>query len=293
MKVKIENCPLCYSKDSYFYISVQDFNVSKEKFDIYQCKSCDLLYTNDIPDQDAIGQYYKYANYVSHTDTRESFFYQMYHKVRSIMLYLKHQWIKSYKLKGKKVLDIGSGTGAFLSYMRAKGWVTTGIEADTDARRNALKLHNIESLPPSFFYNLSELYDVISLWHVLEHLHDLDGYLSKIKQILDPNGILIIAVPNPTCYEAKNYREYWDGYDVPRHLYHFSPTSIDFLASKYNFTIVAKKRMWFDAIYSGILSEKHKGGFKLKGIWKGLISNLHALFDKDRTASITYILKHA
>lgn len=292
MKIKQDSCPLCQSKDFFPFIKVKDYNVSHDIFDLCKCKSCDLIFTNDIPTEENIGDYYKFANYVSHTDTKESLFYKVYHKVRSIMLYVKFRWIVSQNVVEKNILDIGSGTGAFLAYFRRKGWSTRGIEIDSNARENAMKINNVESSAPSEFYKLSEKFSVITLWHVLEHLHDLDGYLKKIKQILDQKGILLIAVPNPTCFEAQYYKEYWDGYDVPRHLYHFSPKSIAYLIDKYDFQIISMKRMWFDSIYSGLLSEKHQKGFKIRGVIIGLISNILALFNREKAGSITYIVKH-
>jgi 2-polyprenyl-3-methyl-5-hydroxy-6-metoxy-1,4-benzoquinol methylase len=292
MKVHLDACPLCYSKKFHQVIEVKDFNVSKETFPLHKCNECDIIFTNDIPNEEHIGAYYKFANYVSHTDTRESLFYKLYHMVRNVMLLVKYKWISSYVINGKKVLDIGSGTGAFLAYLRKKGWTIKGVEADSQARDNALKINKIESIQPSEFYKLSESFNVISLWHVLEHLHDLDGYLLKIKQIMQQDGVLLIAVPNPTSLEANYYKNYWDGYDVPRHLYHFSPKSMAFLADKYNFKIISNKRMWFDSVYTALLSEKHQKGLSIRGILVGLLSNLYSLFNKNRAGSITYILKH-
>ena len=291
--IQYSRCPVCNSEKIKNHISVTDFNVSKKSFPLVKCENCNVIFTNSIPDENQIGDYYKFTNYVSHTDTKETLFFKVYHRVRSIMLYVKLGWIKNYHLNGRNILDIGSGTGAFLKFMKMKGWNAEGVEADETARNNALSINNVKSSTPEDFYKFKNItFQVITLWHVLEHLHDLHGYMTKIKQILDKDGILMIAVPNPECFEARFYKEFWDGYDVPRHLYHFSPVSLDYLANQYQLKIISRKRMWFDSVYSGILSEKHKKGSKIKGIFIGILSNLNALFNKNQAGSITYILKH-
>jgi 2-polyprenyl-3-methyl-5-hydroxy-6-metoxy-1,4-benzoquinol methylase len=293
MLVKLDSCPLCKSTSKENYLEVKDFNVTQESFQLQKCTNCDLIFTNNIPDESNIGKYYKFENYVSHTDTSKSLFFKVYHFVRSLMLVIKYNWISQYNLQRKRALDIGSGTGAFLAFLRKKGWDITGIEVDDVARANALRINNIDSLPPSDFYKINnQEYDVITLWHVLEHLHDLEGYLKKIKSILAKDGILLIAVPNPTSVDANYYKEFWGALDVPRHLYHFTPKSMDWLAQSFGFEIISKKRMWFDSIYASILSEKYKNGLSFRGVLIGLFSNISALFNKNNCSSLTYILKH-
>ena len=177
--------------------------------------------------------------------------------------------------------------------MKAANWEVTALEPDGTARRTAMEKDGLELQDTSNLYYLeSNQFDVITMWHVLEHVHDLQGYLTKFHEVLKPNGRLIIAVPNYTSYDATHYAKNWAAYDVPRHLYHFSPQSIDTLAKLKGFTVKDYKPMWFDSFYVSMLSEQYKNGRGnlVAAIWNGLFSNLKALSDNKRCSSIIYIL---
>jgi len=132
------------------------------------------------------------------------------------------------------------------------------------------------------------------MWHVLEHVHALKPYLNQCLKSLKQNGRLIIAVPNYTSFDAKYYKKYWAAYDLPRHLYHFSPTSMATLLSEIGFEIVTIKPMWYDSFYVSLLSEKYKKSGKLGlmlAIIIGGISNFITLFDASKASSIIYEIK--
>ena len=141
------------------------------------------------------------------------------------------------------MLDIGAGIGAFLSVMKGKGWEIKGIEPDFTARENARKFYGLELEEPSQLYSLiHESYDAITLWHVLEHVHQLHDYIEQLKNLLKQEGKIFIAVPNYTSTDAAAYRNFWAAYDVPRHLYHFTPKAIEKLMQLHGLKLIAKSQ---------------------------------------------------
>jgi cyclopropane fatty-acyl-phospholipid synthase-like methyltransferase len=288
-------CPACSSNHISASLSTIDYTVTKEQYTIYTCKDCSLRFTQDIPTIEEIGKYYQSDAYVSHSDTKKGLINTIYHKVRRFTLQQKQKLIsQTTGLQKGRLLDIGAGTGAFANTMQQAGWEVKGLEPDETAREQAQKNYNLSlDLPQQLYSFESENFDAITMWHVLEHVHDLNGYWEKFAQILASNGRLVIAVPNYTSYDAKHYGEYWAAYDVPRHLYHFSPHSIEQLGKRYGFKLEAIQPMWFDAVYVSMLSEQYKNGRSnlLAALWHGLYANCKALFNKQKCSSLIYIFR--
>jgi SAM-dependent methyltransferase len=286
-------CPVCKSNQYRFALQVKDHSVSGKFFDIYECLQCSLRFTNSAPTADQIGPYYQSEDYISHSNTRKGLVNSLYHIVRRRTLANKFHLLK--KATGRKQgqhLDIGAGTGAFVQYMNQQGWKSKGIEPDEKARELALAHHQTKLLPASAFDSLMpSSYDAISLWHVLEHVHDLYPYLHQIKGLLKPDGLVFIAVPNYTSYDAVKYGANWAAYDVPRHLYHFSPLSMQWLLKTAGFQLKETVPMWYDSYYISLLSEKYAGGggSLLKGFFTGALSNMKALGEKERCSSLIYV----
>lgn len=278
-------------------MEVKDHSVSGEKFSLWQCSNCGLRFTQDIPDEENIGRYYKSDSYISHSNTTKGFINQLYHRVRKITLKSKLELINEYTgLQSGQLLDIGAGTGIFAAYMKENGWNVTGLEPDTETRKNAERFSSISLLPTNEMFNWNdERFDVITMWHVLEHVHNLHGYLDRIKTILKKSGKLFIAVPNYTSYDAQRYGADWAAYDIPIHLYHFSPKSMELLTKKHGFAMKAIKPMWFDSFYVSMLSEKYRGSMlgAIGGAFTGALSNLKALTDKKKCSSLIYILERS
>lgn len=293
----LDACPGCFSNNIQRKFTGIDYSVSGDFFDIAECLDCSMRFTTPIPDKLQIGKYYKSANYISHTNTNDGFVNRMYHIVRRITLRFKKKDIctQSGKSSGA-LLDIGAGTGAFASYMVNNGWMVTGLEPDEKAREIAYKKNKISLLP---IESLSELpresFDVITLWHVLEHVHDLHKYILKLKELIKPGGIILIAVPNYTSKDSEYYNRVWAAYDLPRHLYHFSPASMRILLHRYGMNVHKILPMWFDSFYVSFLSEKYKGGSGVVGIFRGICigiwSNLQAVFNTERCSSVIYLIK--
>ncbi|HEY6956040.1 MAG TPA: class I SAM-dependent methyltransferase [Flavisolibacter sp.] len=295
-RVHYTNCPVCHSTNINPLLTVKDHSVSKEEFVVWMCGNCSLRFTQDVPDEASIGGYYQSSDYISHSNTNKGLINKLYQRVRNYTLNQKADLIIGQTVKQGKLLDLGAGIGAFLNTMNQEGWETKGIEPDEGARRQAKELFNIDLKDTNHLQELGEnSFDAITLWHVLEHVHQLHPYVQKLSALLKPKGKLFIAVPNYQSLDASIYKTYWAAYDVPRHLYHFSPQSIQVLMQQHGLKLIAKKPMWFDSFYISLLSSKYKNG---KTNWlgagaAGLRSNVKTLINKDHCSSIVYIIEKA
>lgn len=287
-------CPVCGSAGISEVFKVKDNTVSQEYFEIDHCQNCLLRFTQNSPTEDSIGAYYKSEDYISHTDTSKGVINRAYRIVRNFSINQKKSLVeKSTGIKNGNLLDVGSGTGHFAAAMQKAGWNVTGLEPDEGARAVASKEHSLKLLPPGELFNLPEKkFDAITLWHVLEHVHELKKYIQTFKLLLADSGKLFIAVPNYTSYDAGKYKEYWAAYDVPRHLYHFTPHTMQWLMKESGLTIHAIRPMWFDSFYVSLLSSKYKNGTTewLSAFWTGLVSNFKAMNDVRKCSSVIYVI---
>lgn len=233
------------------------------------------MFTNPRPTLEHIGDYYKSEEYVSHSSTKKGMVNKAYGWVRSYTLRKKISLLKQLT-NGTKLLDIGAGTGHFLAKAKESGYTVLGLEPDEDARKVALSESSVELRDLSLLHELKEGFDIITMWHVLEHVYNLQPDLEKIVSLVNQKGVLIIAVPNYTSFDAQHYKEYWAAYDVPRHLYHFSPKSIIPLVESKGLKFEKMLPMKFDSYYVSMLSEKYKGGSLLKALRIGFLSNSKA-----------------
>ncbi|MBO0321006.1 class I SAM-dependent methyltransferase [Muricauda sp. CAU 1633] len=270
------------------YLKTKDFSVSGETFELHRDDDLDMLITQPQPED--IAKYYESENYISHTDAQKTFTEKLYQAVKRKNLKNKIQLIDNQVDNKKSLLDIGAGTGDFLLVAQNAGFIAVGVEPNDKARQFAafkgVELNSdLESLGGKNF-------QVITLWHVLEHLPNLEEQISSIVSLLEEDGILIIAVPNFKSFDAKHYGNHWAAYDVPRHLWHFSKTAITKLFDKHKIEVVSIHPMWFDAFYVSMLSEKYKGNklYLISAFFVGLWSNLKACFTKEHS-SLIYVLK--
>lgn len=294
--VHYTSCPVCGSTNLQDHLSAKDYTVSEKRFNILLCKDCTLAFTQDVPSQEEIGPYYKAETYISHSDTNKGLINKLYHLVRKRTLSGKRLLVEDFTgAKKGRVLDIGCGTGAFLNEMKTAGWDALGLEPDADARAMAKKLFDIEALPsPELFSLVPGSYDAVTMWHVLEHVHQLHDYVEKIHEIIKPAGKFFVAVPNYTAADAKKYKEFWAAYDVPRHLYHFSPKSMQMLMKQHGFKMVELKPMWYDSFYVSMLSEQYKNGGSqnlIGAVISGLSSNVSAFNSTDKCSSVIYVME--
>jgi len=293
--IQYNKCPCCSSAAIHFALYCKDYVVSSETFELWHCEACNFRFIQNAPPENKIGRYYDSEKYQSHSLDSNSLFNKMFQLARKYSVWWRCRLVlKASKKKHGELLDIGSGVGAFAHGIKQYGWHVTALEPDEDARATADTQYAVVAQPMGNLYKLSpKSFDIITLWHVLEHVHDIHDYLIQISQLLKDDGLLIIAVPNFLSVDAKYYKKFWDAYDVPRHLHHFSHTSLLKLASKYGFAITAKKRFWLDAYFASLLSEEHKHGKKrwASATLQGLRSNLLSIADINKSSAITYIFK--
>lgn len=274
------------------FLTVKDHSVSKEIFDLYYDENLDMLITSPQPDLENLGRYYESEDYISHTDNKRSVFEKVYHFVKSIALKNKLNLINSEQSQKGKILDIGAGTGDFLLTAKNDGWNVIGVEPSERAK-NIAKQKGI-----SFVEEISELennsFDVITMWHVLEHVPNLEFQIQELKRLLKPTGTLIVAVPNFKSFDAKHYGEFWAAFDVPIHFWHFSKKAIKSLFEKVDMKLEKVLPMKFDSFYVSLLSEKYKTGKMnfIKAFFIGLKSNLKASSTKEYSSHI-YVLKNS
>lgn len=271
-----------------FFIRAQDHLVSNKTFELHWNSQKDMLVTHPVPDFVEMGQYYKSDAYISHTDAKKTLTDKLYQIVKRRSLKQKLRLVGKH-LKGEKsLLDIGAGTGDFLQLARTEGWKIDGVEPNPDA---VLKAGEKQIELKANTAIIEGTFSVITLWHVLEHLHNPKERLDEYHKLLNNDGVLIIAVPNFNSWDANHYKEFWAAYDVPRHLFHFSKQSISRLAGD-AFKIEAIKPMLFDSFYVSLLSERYKNskGVLFKGFINGLRSNLSGLSTKEYSSQI-YVLR--
>jgi SAM-dependent methyltransferase len=270
------------------YLKTSDFFLSKESFELLHDDELDLLTTHPKPED--LAKYYESANYISHSDGERTVLERLYQRIKKINLQRKTDLIKSFAGNHKKLLDVGAGTGDFLLYAKRKGWDASGVEPNPNARR--LSVEKGIELKTSIDDFRGEKFRIITLWHVLEHLPNLNESIESLSHLLEDDGTLFVAVPNFKSYDAKYYGPFWAAYDVPRHLWHFSKGAIERLFGVHKIKLIKAKPMWFDSFYVSLLSEEYKTGKKnwIRAVAVGLYSNLRGIFTKEFSSHI-YILQ--
>ena len=293
--VHYDNCPLCHSDEIREYLNVADHFLTSDKFELVKCSQCGFLFTQDHPGIEETDRYYESAGYISHNDSAGGLSASIYRIAREFMLKRKRKLVCSASgLNKGSILDIGSGTGHFLSEMKEKGWLAKGIEINDKAREFSIAEFNLEVLPHGSIGSLpSESFDAITLWHVLEHFQDPFSYAAEIARLLKPQGVCLVALPNCSSFDARHYKEFWAAYDVPRHLWHFTPDTFKLFAKKRGFDICSVRALPLDVFYISILSEKYKKTVLnyIRGIINGMRFFLLALFNRKRSSSLIYLLK--
>lgn len=289
---QLQECPICGHRDLSPVRESNYFRGNQEKFSIAECAQCHFWMTNPQPEEGPeLAAYYETEDYVSHTEQQEGLVDRVYLAVRRYALKRKKALIDSLVKSPGRLLDFGAGTGAFLEVARAGGWQVEGREPSTLARKKAAE-KGIELQDPAMELPQGT-YDVISLWHVLEHLPNLQKDLRRLTQALRKGGHLVIAVPNHESLDATLYGNKWAAFDVPLHLWHFKKKNIRDLAAQHQLSVRAIKNMPFDSFYVSMLSEQNsgQGGGLLRAFYRGLRSNLAGSGTPPNMSSLIYILE--
>lgn len=281
------------AKNNTLYLKTKDFSVSGKAFELHQNEECDFLETYPRPLKQDLPSYYNSSKYVSHQTSKRNLFDWVYFLVRKLTLKKKIQLISKFSFNCQTLLDYGAGVGYFVRKARTAGWDSIGVESSTEARRAANLLLENSIFDENHTKKLKpKTQSIISLWHVLEHLPDLKQSINEFERLLSEDGRLIIAVPNFKSYDAHHFKNFWAAYDVPRHLWHFTPQSIVRLFSEFGFELESTHPMLFDAYYVSLLSTKYKyGKMKItKALWVGFQSNLRAKHS-GHYSSLIYVFK--
>lgn len=271
-------CPWCASEKTQIHLWLKDEFLSNEDFQIHECLQCGLLFTEPRPSKEKIGDYYKSEEYYSHQENKKGFIPKLYESVKAINLKHKYRVAVEGKSIGK-LLDIGCGVGDFLHIAEQHGWQCTGVEPSEDAKAIATKRIKADILSSEDLEQIpNETFDVITMWHVLEHVDDLRWQVFQLQRLIKNNGRIVIAVPNYKSYDAEFYKEKWAAYDVPRHLNHFNKETLVKIFKNNNLNLIDTNKLKWDAYYISYMSEqyKHHSMPLLRGAFRGLISNCKA-----------------
>jgi SAM-dependent methyltransferase len=291
---ELKQCPVCGNEEFSLFLECKDHFLSRETFKIVQCSRCSFTFVNPRPEMDQLQRYYESPEYISHSGTGKGIVNSIYKKVRRHTHHKKFKLVSAYA-KGRSILDIGCGSGELLRLFNEKHWRTLGVEPNKYARDFAVSEYGLEVKEENEIAEIPDSsFDVITMWHVLEHVSGLHERMSEIKRMLKTDGVVVIALPNRESFDAEYYKENWAAYDVPRHLYHFTPDTIEKLLERYKFSVVKTLPMKFDSFYVSILSEKYKRGKTniFNAFLIGLRSNIKA-GKKPAFSSQIYIVRNS
>ena len=291
-----ESCLVCGSVDIQEAIRLHDHLVSKKLFKIDECGECGFRFISNPPPEHEAGQYYATDEYVEHSDSSEGLINWVYHRARKWMLRYKYNLINSMK-RGQNILDIGTGTGYFLHFMKQKGYNVLGLEISEKARNFGIERFGLTIKPPETVYKngFAEGVNYVTFWHVLEHIYQPDKMMKRLHEIMDDKGIMVVALPNYRCLESGVYKSYWNGYDVPRHLWHWDKNSFERFARNCGFRLIKMRTLPLDPFYNCLISESYR-----KKNWAhilipfiGAASLIMGWINKNKASSIVYFLEKA
>ncbi|MCB2221491.1 MAG: class I SAM-dependent methyltransferase [Bacteroidetes bacterium] len=290
---QLHTCPVCESENLQQYLDSKDYFLSKERFKIDQCQNCQFRFTNPRPEETAAAKYYESPEYLSHNTEKKSLTSNLYSTIRRFTIRQKSSIVNRHA-KGQNALDIGCGTGEFMHSLNLLGYQIQGVEPNQVARKQAqdkFKLSILSSFNAANYQ--TNQFDVVTMWHVLEHVYRLKETILGIRKILNENGTLIVALPNPDSLDAQIYGKHWAAYDLPRHIYHFGQKDVNRLFNELGFEMIKMLPMYFDSFYVSILSENYLHGKTnyFKAFYNGFRSNLKAFLKKSNYSSQIYILK--
>ena len=292
----IEKCLVCHSDQVRKVMDITDHLVSHESFILKECEQCKFRFISDPPEADVAYKYYETEEYVEHSDSSEGLINIVYHRARRWMLQYKYRIMKKAG-RTQKLLDFGTGTGYFINFMKTKGFQVHGVEISDKARKFGKESFQLDIHHPNDIYSDSfpTKFGYITFWHVLEHIYNPDEVLNRVRELMDDQGLLIVALPNYDCLEEKIYLNYWNGYDIPRHLWHWNKSSFIQYMERLGFQIKRTGMLPLDPFYNGLISESYR-----KKTWAhilipfiGITSLLRGWLNHEKASSIVYYFEKA
>lgn len=286
-------CPICAKAAFKAVRKPYYFRGEREYFNIDACQTCGFWLTNPAPQGEALAAYYQSEDYVSHTDGKGGLMDRVYSFVRARAIKSKFKLVSSLSGRSTMLVDYGAGTGEFLKYAKSNGFNVLGFEPSEVARENAAR-KDLKLIDPKDRLDLPESsVGVFTLWHVLEHIPDLNNTLNYFQSRLVDFGYLVLALPNHESYDANYYKSDWAALDAPLHLWHFTKKDIQALARKHGFELKQVKNMPFDSFYVSLLSEKNRHAKQrpLQAFLRGLVSNIKGAGRAKNMSSLIYVLQ--
>ena len=269
-------------KKDHKHLKVKDYIKSGDLFQLYKDNNSGIVWTS-LDKNHNHEYYYLSEKYIPHKE-KKGFFGFLYLFVQKIMFRYKLKNLKNHINKNKTVLDYGSGDGRFAEYLNQLHIKTMTYDP---------LIKKLDEPEPHSYQTTENQVDTLMMWHVLEHIPDLESSIKAIYNSIKNKGSLVIAVPNIDSFDSKHYKECWAGFDVPRHLYHFNHESLINFIEKQGFIYNYRKPLIFDSFYVSILSEKNRNnpfGIFI-GLTIGLISNFFALFSTNYSSSFYVFTK--
>ncbi len=285
------DCLVCQSSEQKEVIRVRDHLVSQKIFRINECSKCGFRFIHNPPSEQDAHLFYESEDYIEHSDSSKGLINWTYHKARKWMLRYKLRLIRSLD-RGNRILDFGTGTGYFLNYMQSKRYEGLGIEISEQAREFGRETFGLDIRPPDRIYKqgFPSEFDYITFWHVLEHVYHPGAIIEQMHRLLAANGVLIIALPNFRCMDQSYYKEFWAGYDVPRHLWHWDRSTFETFMNNHKFELIKTKMLPLDPFYNCLISESYR-----KKKWAhilipfiGTASLLRGWIRNEKASSIVY-----
>ena len=262
-------CIVCNRNNYKLFTKLSTNEFNHNSFNLVKCLECSMVYLNPRLSARNIKVYYN-NNYRPHNN--KSNFHLFLQKIN-------HYWKKSIitgYIKGGCLIDVGSGNYNFINYMKTYGWKVDNYDEYTESTINQLDECN------------DIAYDAITMWHSIEHIHDLDQILTNLKRIIKPNGLIFIACPNINAIDRFLLKDSWVAYDVPRHLYHFSSFTFKKYMTKHNLTIISKYRMIQDTVFNVLYSKKSNILYKIFTLF---ISIITVMIINNKSSSFLYVCK--
>lgn len=243
------SCYTCSRPLKSIIFTAYDYNDNKAPYTFYQCAYCELIQIYPFPKDEKNTKYYSYSDpneYAKDKNEQINFLHRIPFGTIALKKYIdscyQNRYEKIERLYSQgKILDIGCGEGSFLKKFSTVKWNITGIEINKYLAKSAKKkLTNAKILtsPIESLKLAKEKYDIITLWHVLEHLHNPHTMLRAIHKLLHPKGYLIIEVPHGNSLYRKIFKDKWQLLLLPRHLFFWTRKSLSLSLKQSGFEVI-------------------------------------------------------